>query len=108
MSILRKYPATIVRIIDGDTLVLRVDVGFRNSYEDTFRLAHCNAAEGKYTEAAKKLREWLPIGKSVTVTSSKPEKFGRWLCDISWEDCESLVENLISCGLATSYEGGKR
>lgn len=108
MSKVREYPATVIRVIDGDTLVLRVDVGFRGSYEDTFRLAHCNAPEGKQTEAANKLREWLPPGKKVIVASEKPEKFGRWLCDLRWEDCTSLVESLILNHLAVPYEGGKR
>lgn len=104
----REYPAKVMRVIDGDTLVLRVDVGFRGSYEDTFRLAHCNAAEGKNTEAANYLRELLPADFAVTVTSSKPEKFGRWLCDLRWDGCTSLVEHLLGKGLVMPYEGGKR
>lgn len=105
---LREYPATVVRVIDGDTLVLEVDTGFRSRYVDTFRLAHCNAPEGKQTESANKLREWLPPGAKVTVSTSKPEKFGRWLCDVAFEGCTSLVERLILNNLATPYEGGKR
>lgn len=104
----RKYPATVVRVVDGDTVVLRVDLGFRASYEDTFRLMGCNAPEGKNNASATYLRALLPAGTPIVLASYKPEKFGRWLADLSWEGCESVVAHLSERGLVTPYTGGKR
>ena len=99
----RIYPAVVVRVIDGDTLVARVDLGFRTFFEDSFRLVGCNAPEGKRSESATYLRTLLPAGKVVTLTSYKPEKFGRWLADLRWDECESLVAHLIERGFVTPY-----
>ena len=99
----RIYPAIIVRVIDGDTLVARADLGFRTFFEDSFRLVRCNAPEGKRSEAATYLCTLLPAGKAVTLTSYKPEKFGRWLVDLRWDECESLVVRLVERGFVTPY-----
>jgi endonuclease YncB( thermonuclease family) len=108
MSTLREYPAEIVRVIDGDTVILRVDVGFRSRYEDSFRLMGCNAPEGKANESAQKLRELLQPGLAVTVKTAKPEKYGRWLADIATDDIPSISRWLIEHGFAAPYDGGKR
>lgn len=103
------YPAVVVRVIDGDTVRLSVDVGFRMRFEDNFRLAGLNAAEWKKTDAAVMLRKLLPAGLSVVVSTEKPEKFGRWLADIAIpEFCTSVCEKLLADGLAVKYDGGKR
>ena len=104
----REYPATVVRVIDGDTVELDVDVGFRSRYRDKFRLAGINAPEGK-TEAGARLSDLLHPGSEVVVTSFKPEKYGRWLADIAVPDvCPSVCAWLLSLGLVVEYHGGKR
>jgi micrococcal nuclease len=104
----REYPARVVRVIDGDTVDLDVDVGFRSTYRDRFRLNGLNAPEGK-TAAGARLSDLLYTGREVVVTTYKPEKFGRWLADIAVpEVCSSVCEMLLAEGLAVKYDGGKR
>jgi micrococcal nuclease len=103
------YPASVVRVIDGDTVRLSVDVGFRMRFEDNFRMTGINAPEGKNSIAAVRMRALLPAGLAVVVSTGKPEKFGRWLADIAIpEACSSVCELLLSEGLAVPYSGGKR
>lgn len=103
------YPAVVVRVIDGDTVRLSVDVGFRMRFEDNFRLAGINAAEGKNSNAADRVRALLPVGHPVVVSTSKPEKFGRWMADIAIDEMHpSLCGLLLAEGLAVPYDGGKR
>ena len=106
---MREYPATVVRVIDGDTLELIVDTGFRSNYRDKFRLIGINAPEGKNTEAAARLSLLLYTGRNVIVSTTKPEKWGRWLADVAVpEVCTSVCEMLVAEGLAVPYDGGKR
>jgi micrococcal nuclease len=104
----REYPAKVFRVIDGDTVELDVDTGFRTTYRDRFRLNGINAPEGK-SDASARLSILLYTGREVVVTTYKPEKFGRWLADIAVpEVCTSVCEMLLAEGLAVPYHGGKR
>jgi len=106
---MREYPATVIRVIDGDTLEMVVDTGFRSTYLDKFRLIGLNAPEGKNTEAAARLSLLLYTGRQVVVSTTKPEKYGRWLCDIAVpEVCTSVCDLLLAEGLAVKYDGGAR
>jgi endonuclease YncB( thermonuclease family) len=92
-----EYKATVVRVIDGDTVRLSVskdfsqdiDFGFymheritiTRSTELNFRLAGINAPEINTPEgpAAKaELTRLLSLGYIKAITS-KPDKYGRWL-----------------------------
>lgn len=83
------YNASIVRIIDGDTLVLDIDLGLSVwRHNEHIRLAGINAPElanagGK--ESRDYLRALLPIGTTVKITTTKDrrEKYGRYLGTIS-------------------------
>lgn len=74
------YAATVVRVIDGDTAILDVDLGFRTWRRGgSFRVAAINArelhAEGG-PEARDHLAALLPVGTVVTLTSVRPDKYG--------------------------------
>ena len=106
------YPATVARVVDGDTVRLVVDVGFRMRYEDNFRLAGINAPELR-EEAGKAardfLRELLPEGQAVTVETAKAGKYGRWLAKVFLRSETSSVNTaLLAAGHAVEYHGGKR
>lgn len=95
------YTAYILRWVDGDTVKLSVDVGFRVTIEDTFRLYGINTPErGQplYAEARLRCMELLPIGAQVTVRTYKQDKYGRWLVNIP-----IIRETLIAEGLAKPF-----
>ena len=104
----REYPAKVIRVIDGDTVELAVDIGFRTTHTDKFRLNGINAPEG-HTEAGAVLSDMLYPGRDVVAITYKPEKFGRWLADIHVPGaCDSVCRMLLDKGLVVEYHGGKR
>lgn len=103
-----QYKATVVRIVDGDTVVLSVDLGFSVSAQEKFRLAHINAPEKAdkdgWAKATSRLAELLPLASACTLKSLGQDKYGRWLGEIYVGD---LYVNgvLLDEGLAVAYEG---
>jgi micrococcal nuclease len=90
-----QYQGTIVRVVDGDTVDINVDLGFGVWREDRFRLygpdpdgnmglnaPEVTTPEGK--EARDYLRRLLLPGDPVTIRTIKDhrEKYGRYLAVI--------------------------
>ena len=76
------YKAHVTRVIDGDTVVLDIDLGFRMWAVMPIRLWGINAPErGKegWGEAKAHLEQLLGEGVVVVETRRNPEKYGRWL-----------------------------
>jgi micrococcal nuclease len=82
------YKAKVGRVIDGDTVVLEIDLGFNIFHVMSCRLLGVNAPElnAKDEETqfyAVKSKEFLmsllPVGKIVTIKSKKLDKYGRAL-----------------------------
>jgi micrococcal nuclease len=113
------YSAEVVRWVDGDTVYLRVDLGFRMTAETDFRLYGVDTPErGRpgAAEASARVRELAPIGSTVRVQTYKdPDKYGRWLAEIlppGWEAdgiyAQPIGATLIAEGLAVPYFGGHK
>ena len=82
------YKAKVGRVIDGDTVVLEIDLGFKIFHVMSCRLLGVNAPELNAKDdptkaAAVKCTEYLmsllPVGKIVTIESKKLDKYGRAL-----------------------------
>jgi micrococcal nuclease len=107
------YKATVIRVVDGDTVWLEVDLGFRMKTINDFRLYGVDTPErGQpgWAEATAFVNRIAPAGTEVLITTYKdPDKYGRWLVDISVDD-DLLPVNvqLIQQGLAKTYFGGKK
>lgn len=94
------FPGTISRVIDGDTIVVILDLGFDIAMRADVRLNGCNAAEVS-TDAGKAARDnltaLLPVGTNVAVRSVGWDKYGgRCDGDIKLADGQDLVQLLIS------------
>jgi micrococcal nuclease len=78
------YLATVNRVVDGDTCVLDVQLGFHLQIQLTVRLYGLNAPEAS-TPEGKQAKAWLdkmlPAGQQVWVQTlrDKTEKYGRML-----------------------------
>lgn len=113
-----EYAATVVNIVDGDTVDVLIDLGF-----DTFvggkrgriRIYGIDAPEcrtrdkeeKKYGMMAKKFVEgFMPIGCQVTLQTYKDKsgKYGRYMGDFKRYD-KWLSEELIKNHLAVAYLG---
>lgn len=106
--------AKVERVVDGDTLVLNVDLGCDVFVNMTTRLEGINAPEKNTTEgllSKKWLEDKLPVNSSVVVQTvkDKKEKYGRYLAVI-YKDKEqvSVNDEMVKNNLAVSYSGGKR
>ena len=74
----------VARVIDGDTVVLDIDMGNRITWTAPFRLAGINAPEMGApggSEARLFLFDLLKGGVALAETI-KPDKYGRWLVRI--------------------------
>jgi len=104
------YLATAVRVVDGDTLVLDIDLGFGVwRHQQVIRLIGCNAIEVKEPggeEARANLASLLPAGTEVTVTSVKVDKFGpRYDAAVTLADGRDLVSVLVAGQWAAHWNG---
>lgn len=104
----------VIRVLDGDTVELEIDLGNRIRWRDCFRLMGIDTPERNqpgYAEAARWLRELLE-GKISHMETHKPDKFGRWLVDlyIPTEQGGELHVNklMIINNYAKEYFGGKK
>lgn len=102
---------SVTKVIDGDTVRCRVDLGCDVRLDMTIRLAGINAPEIS-TDAGKSAREYLASlldVRSVTVMTIKDrkEKYGRYL-GVFMQGDVNLNQKMIECGHAVAYDGGKR
>lgn len=107
----RTYPCTLRRVVDGDTVYLNVDLGFRVFGAFEFRLYGINCPEMNTPEgkAAKRFAEdWFAQNAEsvLSVVSYKdPEKYGRWLGVViaMGPKTTTLNDDLITSGHAQEY-----
>jgi micrococcal nuclease len=110
------YKANIVRVVDGDTVIADIDLGFNIWQKDqSIRLSGINAPElkGATLEAARQSRQFLEklvLNKRVVIRTEKDkrEKYGRWLGVIQIEEDKNLIEinrRMIAEGHAVAYKG---
>jgi micrococcal nuclease len=113
-----RYKVITARAIDGDTIECEVDVGFRLTTRQRFRLKGYNAPElrGRESSLGKKAKVYLDELLFNTILDSlrmelisyKTDSFGRWLCDFEING-EDLVTHLITEGYGVEWNGkGKR
>lgn len=107
----------VVRVLDGDTVELRIDLGNRCLWQEHFRLYGINTPEiyGETKQAgdaaAERLRELL-AGGVLAAETLRPDKYGRTLVKLTvdvykgWP--EDVATRLIDEGHGVPYFGGKK
>lgn len=94
-------PGVVTRVVDGDTLEVVKDLGWRITHKDTVRLADIDAPElatpeGKAAKAF--VQELLPPGSSVLLHSKELDKYGRSLASVTLCDGSDLATMLRDAG----------
>lgn len=116
------YGATVLKVVDGDTLDLMVDLGFKIHHKIRVRLYGVNAPESRTRDLQEKalglksksfVEDWITNHKWVFVNTipDKNDKYGRVLARIYTSDnlddpktaCLNL--DLIQSGNAREYFG---
>ncbi len=79
------FKATVLDVVDGDSLVLDIDCGFDIKKKQRVRLAHVDAPPIESTDgiaAANYVRNQLAMAEFVVVKTTKVDIYGRYLADI--------------------------
>lgn len=108
------YKAEVNRVIDGDTVVVDIDLGFGVWLRDqSIRLSNINAPAltGKDKEAgnlAKSFLASLVLNKRITIRTEKDKKgkYGRWLGTLLLEEDNNLIDinfKMVAEGHAVKY-----
>ncbi len=114
-----QYKAKILKVLDGDTVVIDLDLGFNIVIANQkVRLAGVDTPESRTTNAEekprgilskKKLQEKLPVGSWAIIETQKSDsnddKFGRILGVFILEDGTRVNQWLIDNNYAVAYLG---
>lgn len=110
-----EYKATVKRIIDGDSLILDIDLGFYMFMNETkIRLYGLDTPEMASEDpllrlqavlATRYLFDNLQVGEKVIIKTvlDKREKYGRLLATVFTKDGLNINEGLVQNKLAVSY-----
>ena len=109
----------IVRVVDGDTVDVSIDLGFDLTKLERVRLAGIDTPESRTKDLAEKhmgyeakayLTELLDAADDLIVKTEKDGKFGRmlgWFFNNKFS-IYSINEQLIDEGYAWKYDGGSK
>lgn len=105
-----EYKATIENVVDGDTVDVSVDLGFKVTTRQRVRLARIDTperAQPGYAAAKDFVREAV-LNKAVMLKTQKVSKWGYYLAEITLEDGRNLNDTLVQVQLAKYYDGGHK
>lgn len=112
LSELYLYRAEILRVIDGDTVDVSIDLGFHVWTKQRLRLMGINAPEKRGQDKASGLaarlhlksliEHWEPI--IVATYKDEQGKYGRYLAELLGHDGRSLNAQMVKDGYATRIE----
>ncbi len=109
----------VIKIVDGDTVDLLIDLGFETYRKTRVRMSGINAWESRTKNLKEKelglaakdrLRELCEQAmekESLKILSTKKEKYGRYL-GVLYGNGKNINDLLVSEGHAHLYDGGKR
>jgi micrococcal nuclease len=108
----------VLKVVDGDTIDVDIDLGFDISYTQRVRLAGIDTPESRTKDAREKalglevkekLKKAIDAAKDVIIKTEKPdssEKYGRILGWVYLDGAaKSINEQLIEEGYAWGYMG---
>ena len=108
----------VLKVVDGDTIDVDIDLGFDISFTSRVRLAGIDTPESRTTDKAEKvlgievkdrLKHLISTANTVVIRTEKPdssEKYGRILGWLFLDGAEKSVnEALIADGYAWGYMG---
>lgn len=99
------YKATLVHVVDGDTMDVSVDLGFRITQIMRLRLNGINTPElkGATHDAGMKAKEFVQMelgnAKTIGIKTYKIEKFGRYVADLFYSYNDIPVEEVFVTGM---------
>jgi len=106
------YEAKVTKVIDGDTIDLHVDLGFKVGFNTRIRVIGIDTPEKwhPYGKVVKAYLQELLMDKTVMLDVTKKDKYGRYLGVIylNKDDTQSVNDHLIEINMAKAYHGASR
>ena len=110
--------AEIVRVVDGDTILVEASPWPQQTIEVYVRLrgidapelhSKCEAVRAEAERAQEALEEIIPATGEVQLTRISGDKyFGRILADVTTPDGKNPANLLLATGHAVTYNGGRK
>jgi len=106
----------VVKVVDGDTIDIIVDLGFDLTKKERVRLAGIDTPESRTKDLEEKelgleakefLERRISDCDSLWVSTEKDGKYGRMLGTI-WCGVININQEMVSRGYAWAYDGGKK
>lgn len=114
---MKTYEATLVRVVDGDTVDVDIHLGFNVTLsKQRIRVMGIDAPESRTSDPTEKVfglaaksrvRELLHEELQLVTTDQQHEKFGRILGDFRIGD-RLMTDILVEEGYAVRYNGGNK
>lgn len=103
--------ATVINVVDGDTVDVDIDLGFYTTVRHRIRLLRINCPEkfGSTKEEGLRAKEFTLqklLGKEVTLVTNKTDTFKRWLGEIYYieeNEVRNISDELLKNGHAVEY-----
>tara|TARA_A100001011_G_scaffold224374_1_gene232313 strand:- start:660 stop:1004 length:345 start_codon:yes stop_codon:yes gene_type:complete len=110
------YAVEVIRVVDGDTVDVQIDLGFNVWHKCRVRMVGINAPESRTRDKEEKKRglaakDWLAnqfyTEANIELHSKGKGKFGRVLGEFYIDDI-NINQLMVDKGHAVEYYGGKR
>lgn len=106
------YNGFIKQIVDGDTIVIMIDLGFHVLRVERFRLARINTPElkdhdEKIKQKAMDAKQYLVgnyLGSQCTIKSLGQDKYGRYVAEVLLKDGTNLSDQMLKECYAVEYK----
>jgi len=114
-----EYKCTVLRILDGDTLDVDVDLGFSVALKkQRIRMYNIDTPESRTRDKEEKVRgllskeflkQFCPVGSDIRLISHGKGKYGRILGEIfAVNGMGSINQYMCNEGYAVEYTGGSK
>jgi micrococcal nuclease len=104
----------VVKVVDGDTLDVMIDVGFDIIRKERVRIRRVDTPESITKDVLEKklgmeakefVGKWIKAQKNLKIKTFKDDKYGRILGEIYGDENACLNDILINEGYAWEYDG---
>ena len=112
-----EYSATLIKIVDGDTVDVLIDLGFNISKKERVRLLGIDTPESATKDLVEKklgieakayTSNWFAKNTRFKLQTTKEDKYGRILGVFTGLDGKTLNDILVQNGYAWAYDGGTK
>ena len=107
-----QYEAQVLKVIDGDTLDLFIDLGFKVGFNTRLRMIGIDTPEKNfpYGKVVKAYLQEILEGNTILLDVTKKDKYGRYLgvVYLNKNDGQSVNDKLIEINMAKAYHGASR